>query len=145
MKERKLQDIPTDRDILLLIHGFNNDFKDVTMAYLDFKERVRPAGFRGNIIGFTWPSYGEWYRYFGDREQVEYAALALLNFLLKFRPLLGKKALQVNTHSMGAYLLIRALVDYVRIDAIPDTRNGAPLNDEMTFFAADISNNFLFL
>ncbi len=79
----------------------------------------------------------------GDREQVEYAALGLLNFLPKFRPRLRRNSLHVNTHSMGTYLLVRALVDYARIDAIPDTRNGAPLIDEMTFFAADLSNNSL--
>jgi len=142
-KERRLRDIPTDKDTLLLIHGFNNDFKDVTKAYLGFKKSIHDEEFQGNVIGFTWPSYGEWYRYFGDKEQVEYAAVALLNFLLKFRPRLRKKALHVNTHSMGAHLLIRALADYSRIDAIPDRRKGAPLIDEITFFAADVSNNSL--
>src|SRR3990167_3442263 len=65
-KERKLEDIPTDKPTLLLIHGFNNDFKDVTKAYLDFETRIRQVGFQGNVLGFTWPSYGDWYMYFGD-------------------------------------------------------------------------------
>jgi len=142
-KKQLLKNVPTGKNILLLIHGFNNHFKDVTKAYLDFEKKILNAGFQGNVIGFTWPSYGKWYRYHGDREQVEYAALGLLNFLLKFRPRLKNKSLHVNTHSMGAYLLIRALVDYARIDAIPDRRKGAPLIDEMTFFAADVSNNSL--
>jgi len=140
---RKLSDIPVDKDILMLIHGFNNDFEDVTRAYLDFQRRLRRAGFNGNIMGFTWPSYGKWYQYFGDKDQVEYATPALLNFLTKFRPLLEQKALFVNTHSMGAYLLIRALSDYSRIDAIPNLRPGGELFDEVSFFAADVSDDIL--
>lgn len=77
-QERKLADIPTDKDTLVLIHGFNNDLEDVTKAYLDFERRIRQERVHGNIIDFTWPSYGKWYKYFGDREQVEFAAIALL-------------------------------------------------------------------
>lgn len=35
-ERRTLNAIPTDRDMLLLIHGFNNDFDQVTAAYLSF-------------------------------------------------------------------------------------------------------------
>lgn len=133
-KERKLEDIPTDKPTLLLIHGFNNDFKDVTKAYLDFETRIRQVGFQGNILGFTWPSYGDWYMYFGDKEQVEHAAPALAKFLQKFRPLLGQTPLHVNTHSMGSYLLFRALASYPSSGVIVD---------EATCFAADVSNDIL--
>jgi len=143
VQSRKLSDVPVDKDILMLIHGFNNDFEDVTRAYLDFQRRIRRSGFRGNIMGFTWPSYGRWYRFIGDREQVEYATPAFINFITKFRPMLGQKALYVNTHSMGAYLLIRALTEYSRIDAIPNARPGGELFDEVSFFAADVSDDIL--
>ena len=134
-KEKALEDISTDQPTLLLIHGFNNEFEDVTKAYLDFEKRIRQAGFQGNVIGFTWPSYGQWYQYFGDQEQVEYAAPALTRFLQKFHPRLGQNALHANTHSMGTYLLIQALKSY------PGT-NIRPIN-EMTCFAADVSNDVL--
>src|SRR4029077_16893247 len=99
--------------------------------------------FKENVIGFTWPSYGEWFQYFGDIEQVEYASFAFLNFLLAFRSLLGEQKFHVNTHSMGAYLLIRALAAYSRIDAIAEPLPGSFILDEMTFFAADVSNEIL--
>ncbi len=133
-KEKALEDIPTDKDTLLLIHGFNNDFENVTDAYLGFEDEIRKAGFQGNIIGFTWPSFGQWYQYFGDKEQAEYAAPALIKFLQKFLPRLGQNALQVNTHSMGAYLLFRALASY--------PGSGVIIN-ETTCFAADVSNDVL--
>jgi esterase/lipase superfamily enzyme len=142
-QEKTLEDIPTNKDTLLLIHGFNNDFDEVTAAYLGFARKVRQAGFKGNVIGFTWPSYGQWFQYFGDIEQVEYAAFAFLNFLLAFRPLLGDHKFHVNTHSLGAYLLIRALAAYSRIDAIAEPLPGSFIVDEMTFFAADVSNEIL--
>jgi len=133
-KEKALEDIPAGRPILFLIHGFNNEFKDVTKAYLDFEKRIRQAGFQGNVVGFTWPSYGQWFQYFGDKEQVEFAAPALVKFLQKFLPRLGQNALHVNTHSMGAYLLFRALASY--------PGNGVII-DDMTCFAADVTNDVL--
>ena len=142
-QQKTLEDIPVDKDMLLLIHGFNNGFDEVTAAYFDFDKRIRAVGFRGNVMGFTWPSYGEWFQYFGDVEQVEYAAFGFLNFLLAFRPLLGEKKFHVNTHSMGAYLLIRTLAAYSRIDAIAEPLPGRFIVDEMTFFAADVSNEIL--
>ena len=142
-KEKTLADIPVDKDMLLLVHGFNNDFEQVTAAYLNFAGQIRSAGFDGNIMGFTWPSYGAWFQYFGDVEQVEYAAFGLLNFLLAFRPLLGEKKFHANTHSMGAHLLIRALAAYSRIDAIAEPLPGRFIVDEISFFAADVSNEIL--
>jgi len=120
--------------VVFLIHGFNNEFEDVTKAYLDFEKRIRQAGFQGNVIGFTWPSFGQWYMYYGDKEQVEYAAPALVKFLQKFLPRLAQNALHVNTHSMGAYLMFRALKSY--------PGNGVIIGD-VTCFAADVSNDVL--
>jgi esterase/lipase superfamily enzyme len=142
-QEKTLEDIPVDKDMLLLVHGFNNDFDQVTAAYLDFEKRIRAVGFKGNVMGFTWPSYGQWFQYFGDVEQVEYAAFGFLNFLLAFRPLLGDKKFHVNGHSMGTYLVIRALAAYSRIDAIEEPLPERFILDEMTFFAADVSNDIL--
>jgi len=133
-KERALEDIPADKDTLLLIHGFNNDFKDVSKAYLLFERKIHSAGFSGNVIGFTWPSYGNWYMYYGDIEQVEYAAPALGKFLQRFLLRLGEKSLHVNTHSMGAYLLFRALAS---------GSDSGVIVDEISCFAADVSNNAL--
>jgi esterase/lipase superfamily enzyme len=142
-QQKTLEDIPTNKNTLLLIHGFNNDFEEVIAAYVGFDRKVRAVGFDGNVIGFTWPSFGEWFQYFGDIRQVEYAVFGFLNFLLAFRPLLGEKKLHVNTHSMGAHLLIRALAAYSRIDAIEEPQPGRFVVNEITFFAADVSNEIL--
>jgi esterase/lipase superfamily enzyme len=83
-QEKTLADIPTNKDTLLLIHGFNNDFEEVTAAYLGFAKKIRKAGFKGSVIGFTRPSYGQWFQYFGDI--VEYASFAFLHFLIFFCP-----------------------------------------------------------
>lgn len=141
--QKSLEDIPTNKDALLLVHGFNNDFDQVTAAYLDFDKKVHRAGFKGNVMGFTWPSYGQWFQYFGDIEQVEFASFGFLNFLLDFRPLLGEQKFHLNTHSLGAYLVIRALAAYSRIDAIAEPVPDNFIVDEMTFFAADVSDEIL--
>ncbi len=143
VEEKTLQDVPTDKDALVLVHGFNNDFIRVTGAYLEFEKAAQKAGFAGSVVGFTWPSYGKWFQYFGDRAQVEYAAFGFLNFLLDYRPLLGARKCHLNAHSMGAYLVIRALAAYALIDAIPESAPGGALLGEITLFAADVDGNTL--
>jgi hypothetical protein len=44
---------------------------------------------------------------------------------------------------LGAYLVIRALAAYSRIDAIAEPVPDSFIVDEMTFFAADVSNEIL--
>ena len=46
-KEKALEEIPTDKDPLLLIHGFNNDFENVTDVYLVLRTKFARLGFRG--------------------------------------------------------------------------------------------------
>jgi esterase/lipase superfamily enzyme len=137
-EEKTLADIPVDDDALLLVHGFNNDFDQVTAAYLEFEKTISKLGFAGNVIGFTWPSYGEWFQYFGDVGQVEYAAFGFLNFLLAYRPLLAGRKLHLNAHSMGAHLVFEALASYSAVDAIPAMGPGNILVDQLTLFAADV-------
>lgn len=142
-KERTLADIPVDDDALILVHGFNNDFDRVSAAYLGFEKKIRKAGFPGQIIGFTWPSYGVWSEYLGDREQAEFACFGFLNFLLAYRPLLGARKLHLNAHSMGAHLIIQALANYSVVAAIPAIGPGGLLVDEMTLFAPDVDADIL--
>ena len=142
-KEKTLADIPVDEDALLLVHGFNNDFDRVSAAYIAFEKKIAKAGFEGNVMGFTWPSYGVWSEYLGDREQAEYAAFGFLNFLLDFRPLLGARKLHLNAHSMGAHLAIKALAAYSAVAAIPATGPGGVILDEITFFAPDVDGDIL--
>jgi esterase/lipase superfamily enzyme len=142
-EERTLGDIPVDDDTLLLVHGFNNDFDQVTAAYLEFEKRISKLGFAGSVVGFTWPSYGKWFQYFGDVGQVEYAAFGFLNSLLAYRPLLGPRKLHLNAHSMGAHLVFKALASYSAVDAIPAMGAGDILVDELTLFAADASGSVL--
>ena len=142
-KQKTLADIPTDEDTLLLVHGFNNDFDRVSAAYIAFEKKIAKAGFDGNVMGFTWPSYGVWSEYLGDREQAEYAAFGFLNFLLDFRPLLAAHKLHLNAHSMGAHLVIKGLAAYSAVAAIPAAGPGGLIVDEITFFAPDVDGDIL--
>jgi esterase/lipase superfamily enzyme len=142
-KEKSLADIPVDDDALVLVHGFNNDFDRVSAAYIEFEKKIAKAGFEGNVVGFTWPSYGVWSQYLGDREQAEYAAFGFLNFLLDFRRLLGANKLHVNAHSMGAHLTIKGLAAYSALTAIPAMGPGGIILDEITFFAPDVDGDIL--
>jgi len=137
--EAAVEDLPVDKDAIVLVHGFNNDFDLVTAAYFEFEKRLLKLGFAGNVVGFTWPSYGKWFQYFGDVEQVEYAAFGFLNFLLAYRQRLAARSLHLNAHSMGAHLVFRALANYSAVDAIPAAGPGESLIGELTLFAADVS------
>jgi hypothetical protein len=53
-QQKTLEDIPVDKDMLLLIHGFNNGFDEVTAAYLI---SIREFG-RLDLEATSWDSHG---------------------------------------------------------------------------------------
>jgi esterase/lipase superfamily enzyme len=105
--------------LVLLVHGYNNEERDVIASYKAIDERMRLLGFLGGnaapydaIVGFAWP---------GGAAGVSFpfARMRAGQSAARFGALLGTvkgagATVDLNTHSLGAHVAFEAM------------RNGAP-------------------
>ena len=94
--------------VLLLIHGYNNDFSDVCRAYNKIETNLNETGHDyDEIVGFTWPGGDKGYDYFAAKRRSSVAAARLLDLMGR----VDFGVLDVMSHSMGARIVYRALTD----------------------------------
>ena len=132
-----------ERDVLVYIHGFANDFDNSIARAAQLKElyRVTPlvdgaAGkpYEPYVFAFCWPSDGKvqppW-KYASDRDDAALSGVAMARALRKFVDFLKEgdpcaRRLHLVTHSMGNWALrhavigLRALMDEGRLPKIFD-------------------------
>jgi esterase/lipase superfamily enzyme len=100
------QNLPESRDVLVFVHGFNNQYEDAVYRFAqifhDSKAAVAP-------ILFTWPSGGSVFDYNYDRESTIYSrnGLETLLHLLARDPRVHE--VTVMAHSMGTWLAMESL------------------------------------
>ena len=100
------QNLPESRDVLVFVHGFNNQYEDAVYRFAqifhDSKAAVAP-------ILFTWPSGGSIFDYNYDRESTIYSrdGLETLLQLLSRDPRVHE--VTVMAHSMGTWLAMESL------------------------------------
>jgi len=97
---------PSNRDVLLFVHGFNNTLTDSILRVAQF---VEDSGFKGVPVLFSWTSAGQISRYVYD-----------INSTLAARPLLEEASVllsqtnatgfDVLAHSMGTLLVVEVMV-----------------------------------
>lgn len=94
-----------NRDILLFVHGYNNEFNDSVFRYAQF---VHDSEFEGARILFTWASRGSALDYFYDRESATIARDGLERTL---ELLANSKArnIHIMAHSMGNWVAMESL------------------------------------
>ena len=94
--------------VLLLVHGYNNDFDDVTKAYSVIERSIGATdeGYDA-IVGFTWPGGDHKYEYHPARRRSSPAAGRLLEVM----HLLSPSAIDVMSHSMGGRVVLKALTE----------------------------------
>ncbi|KAB7615564.1 alpha/beta hydrolase [Amylibacter sp. SFDW26] len=95
------------RDVVLFVHGFNNEFDDAAYAMADlwhFSGRI------GVPLFFTWPSgAGGLFGYFKDRESGEYSVFHLKETLRLISQTSGLDNVHIIAHSRGADVVTTAL------------------------------------
>jgi len=97
-----------NKRILLLIHGYNNDFADVSRAYKIIKSNMDNISHDyDEIVGFTWPGGDQGYEYHPAKRRSSVAAGRLLDLYTQF----NLKSLDIMSHSMGARVVFRALCE----------------------------------
>ncbi len=99
------------RDVVLFVHGFNNEFDDAAYALADlwhFSGRI------GVPIFFTWPSgAGGVLGYLKDRESGEYSVFHLKETLRLISQTSGLDNVHIIAHSRGADVVTTALRELI--------------------------------
>ncbi len=132
-----------ERDVLVYIHGFANDFDNAIARAAQLKElyRITPHDngqpgkpYQPYVLAFCWPSDGKvqppW-KYASDREDAALSGVAMARALRKFVDFLHegepcRRRLHLVAHSMGNWALrhavigLRALMDEGRLPKIFD-------------------------
>jgi len=97
---------PSDRNVLVFIHGFNTSFDDAT-------RRAAQLGFDLKVPGITalysWPSRGNFGAYLTDVSSIEASEEYLAEFLVKMTKMADRGKVHIIAHSMGNRGLLRAM------------------------------------
>jgi esterase/lipase superfamily enzyme len=97
---------PSDRNVLVYIHGFNTGFDDAARraAQLGFDLQVR-----GITVLYSWPSRGNVAAYLADLSAIEASETQIADFLLAVSALADRGKVHIVAHSMGNRGLLGAL------------------------------------
>jgi esterase/lipase superfamily enzyme len=105
-----------NKRVTVLVHGYNNEQRDVLDSYKTIDDQMRLLGFLGRpgaaydaLIGFAWPGGGSGVSFPFARGRAGEAAPRLQRLLSDLR---GSGAtVDVNSHSLGAHVTFEALKD----------------------------------
>lgn len=97
---------PSDRNVLVYIHGFNTSFDDATRraAQLGFDLKVP-----GITVLYSWPSRGSLGAYVNDLSAIEASEAQIADFLVGVTALADRGKVHIIAHSMGNRGLLRAM------------------------------------
>ena len=97
---------PSDRNVLVYIHGFNTSFDEATL-------RAAQLGFDLKVPGVTalysWPSRASLRAYASDGSAIEASEEHIAAFLVKVSQLVDRGRVHIVAHSMGNRGLLRAM------------------------------------
>jgi esterase/lipase superfamily enzyme len=97
---------PSDRNVLVYIHGFNTTFDDAARraAQLGFDLKVP-----GITVLYSWPSRGNVSAYLTDLSAIEASEEHIAEFLVRVTALADRGKVHIIAHSMGNRGLLRAM------------------------------------
>lgn len=102
-------------DIIILIHGYNNDATSVMWKHRRLKSDLDKEGYKGALVSFDWPSADSPLNYLEDRSDAKKTALQLVkDGIVRFckRQALGCEInIHLVAHSTGAYVIREAFDD----------------------------------
>ena len=115
-----LRDFVDGKQILVLVHGYNNEFEDIVRSYDIIQARVNRhlSDFYDAVIGYTWPGGDSPVDWFGPKRRAGTVAPRLADVLTS----LSARAATIDlmSHSLGARVALRGLEslpkDLVRVN-----------------------------
>ncbi|MGH7936575.1 MAG: alpha/beta hydrolase, partial [Chthoniobacterales bacterium] len=103
---RRLVRATPKKQVLVFVHGFNNQFED---AVFRFAQIVHDSRAEAVPVLFTWPSKGSVFAYGYDRESANYSRYALEDGLRALAKIPEVGEIIVLAHSMGNWVTLEAL------------------------------------
>ena len=124
-----------DKHVLVLVHGFNNPIENVLSSYWQVAKGLSDEGLTGTgqyglIVGFTWPGQRFGIGYFGAVGTANKSGPRLRDFIADLQGV--AHSVDVQTHSLGARVALKALVDPKKAFV-----------DNLLMTAAAVDNNLL--
>jgi esterase/lipase superfamily enzyme len=127
-------------DILVFVHGYNNEQDIVMQRQRRLKADLITAGYKGAVISFDWPSANMAINYLEDRHDAKATAIKLVDDCIKLFAARQTPDCCINVHllghSTGAYVIREAF------DDADDTEisNAAWMISQLAFIGGDISS-----
>lgn len=130
-------------DILVFIHGYNNNQEIVMKRHRQLKKDLVAAGYKGAVMSFDWPSANSALNYLEDRHDAKVTALQLVTDGIRILSREQGPNCMINIHllghSTGAYVIREAFDD-------ADDANLAQASwmvSQIAFIGGDISSGSL--
>jgi len=102
-------------DILVFIHGYNNDQAVVMKRHRQLKADLHAAGYKGVVMSFDWPSAASALSYLEDRHDAKRTAMQLVTDGIRLLAREQGPGCAINIHllghSTGAYVIREAFDD----------------------------------
>lgn len=131
-------------DILVVVHGYNNDPPAVLAAHKQLERNLKAENWHGLVISFDWPSNNQVLNYLEDRSDGAAVALELVRRciqLVKDGQEAGCKTnIHVIGHSTGAYVIMEALAQAEKDGGL---FKSAWRIGQVAFIAGDVSSDSL--
>lgn len=127
-------------DLLVFVHGYNNNLSIVTKRHRQLKRDLVEAGFKGEVMTFCWPSDDMTFNYLEDRHDAKATAMQLVTDGIGLLARVQTPDCAINVHllghSTGAYVIREAF------DDADDSKleNSGWTISQIAFIAADISS-----
>lgn len=101
-------------DVLIFVHGYNNDMRSVTNRQNFLTDDLAAEGFKGIVVSFDWPSDNSTLNYLEDRSDAAQTAMSLVSHGVIQLAKGQEEGCQTNIHllghSTGAYVICEAFI-----------------------------------
>jgi esterase/lipase superfamily enzyme len=131
-------------DVLIFVHGYNNDADVIRRRQMRLQKDMHTAGWKGVVISFDWPSDDSTLNYYEDRQDAAKVAQAMvtggISVLARGQAAGCQTNIHLIGHSTGAFVIMEAFAEAEKHGSLfkSDWRVG-----QIAFIGGDVSASSL--
>jgi esterase/lipase superfamily enzyme len=131
--------------LALYVHGYNTSPEEALQGAVKLQLAFDARNVRATVVLFTWPSQGHLLDYFPDQKAAgRFGSYALINLLMSLRATQPEgMLLHVVAHSLGGYVVTRALSAIAVLHLDRGFAGDAPLVAELAYMNPDVDYDAL--